>query len=452
MLSAIAGCLLLNDAHRGTYDFQAFYCAGAALREHADPYLTEPLRTCEHVRSDGTYAALPPDVALPAPQPPYDIALFALLSLLPFAVAKAVWGAVLGVCIAAAIAALANVTQTRVLTVFMALAASLILPSLAFGQLFAAYAAACALAAFFAQREKWAFAGIAALFTLVEPHLGLPVCLALALWNARARATVCTGGVLLAALCIAAAGWRESLEYAVTVLPLHALSEINSDAQLSLAAVLHAMGFSESAALRAGALSYLAAAAAGVVVGRLLAARTRDAAFVVAAPAAFAVIGGTFIHSTEMVAAIPLALLLVRIAPWRSRALLALVLLSIPWFTVLHGGAPIAFAAISAAVVFYELWQAGGLKVLQALAIAVCAGAFLAAAPALVSHRTVRATAPMQAAYPQASWRALTDRSLSSGAPVTWALRLPNWGGLLLLGGIAVAFAAQRQRLFVNVN
>lgn len=450
VLSAILGFWLLSDAHRGAYDFQAFYCAGEALAHHADPYRAQPLASCEHRQTDGTYAALPPGVALPAPQPPYDIALFALFSLLPFGLAKAAWGALLGVTAAVAIFAAARVTGAGVRAAFMAFAASLILPSFAFGQMFALYAAACCLAALFAQRGQWTFAGVAAIGTLVEPHLGLPVCVALVIWSPRARIAVSAGVVALAALSFAAAGWHESVEYAAAVLPLHALSEINSDAQLSLTAVLHALGMPETQAVRLGALSYLVAAAAGVFLGKAAAARNRDDSFVVAVPAAFAIAGGTFIHATEMVAAVPLALLLLRTGRHRTAALIALVLLSIPWFTVLDGGMPIAFAAIAAAVIFFEVWQLGDKAPMLALAVAAVAGILLALAPSFASHVSHASVGVLSAGYPQASWRALTDERLSSGAPVTWVLRAASWAGLLI--GCACALASSNRRLTVNVN
>lgn len=452
VLSAIAGFLLLGDPHRGAYDFQAFYCAGAALRQHADPYRTEPLRSCEHAQTDGTYAALPPGVALPAPQPPYDLALFALFSLLPFAAAKAAWGAVLGLSTALAIVAVTKVARASAMTVFMAFAVSLILPSFAFGQLFAVYAAACALAALFAERGNWSLAGIAGAASLVEPHLGLPVCAALAFSNARARFSVCCGAGVLVATSLLVAGWRHTAEYITIVLPLHALSEINSDAQLSMTAVLHSLGAPESAALRWGVVSYVAAAAIGVWIGALLAARTRDAAFAIAAPAAFAVMGGTFIHATEMVAAIPLALLLLRENVHRA-ALEALVLLSVPWFTVLDGGTPLAFAVLSAAVIFYELWKAGGVRPLRTLAICACAAVVLVAAASTVSYGAAHAIAvPASAPFPQATWRVLTDRTLATGLPATWVLRAASWAGLLILAGGSFTLAFRSERLFVNVN
>ncbi len=373
---------------------------------------------------------------------------------MPFAAAKALWGALLGIASAIAIAAAARMSGVSPAGVFMAFAASLILPSFAFGQLFAVYAAACCLAALFAQRAAWTLAGIAAAGTLVEPHLGLPLCAALALYNARARNALLIAACALIAIALLAA--RGNLaEYALATLPLHALSEIHSDAQLSLTAVAHALGAPEILALRLGVLSYVIAGAASIGIGVRLAARTRNAAFVVAVPAAFAAAGGTFIHATELLCAVPLALLLIRVARVRAIACLALVLVSVPWFTVLDGGMPLAFAVTAAAVVFYELWQLGGVRVTYAFACGLFACVLLLAAPSWFSHAPANRAAPsppIAVIYPQASWRALTDERLSTGAPIAWILRAGSWCGLLLAGFGAFTLAFPRRRLSVNVN
>jgi hypothetical protein len=452
VVSAVLGFVLMSDAHRGAYDFQAFYCSGMALREHANPYLTEPLRTCEHAQTDGTYAALPANVALPAPQPPYDIALFAPLSVLPFAVAKAVWGAVLATACALAIIALVKVVRVSPALAFMAFAASLILPSFAFGQLFPLYAAACMLAALFAQRGRWALCGIAAAACLVEPHLGLPVCVTLAFWNARSRVAIAVSAAALAAIAVVTAGWHVCAEYVTAVLPLHALSEIGSDAQLSLAAALHQLGVSPAQALYAGESSYVAMLLLGVWLGRVLSLRSNDDALLVAVPAAFALIGGTFIHATEMFAAIPLALLLSRAQAYRTVASIALVLLSIPWFTVLDGGMPLAFAVLAAVVVFYEVWEAGRRQIVPAVCASAAASIALLTAASRKPYAHAALAHAAAGAYPQASWQALTQQTLSTGAAVTWALRVPSWTGLVILVSVTAAYALAEKRLTVNVN
>ncbi len=307
---------------------------------------------------------------------------------------------------------------------------------------------ACCTAALCAQRGKWGLAGVAAAATLVEPHLGLPICVALAVWNRSARVSILASAGALLALCVVAGGWRETVEYAVTVLPLHARSELTSDAQISLSALLHAFNVSEQAALRAGAIAYIGGIGASVAIGKILSERFDDDAFLVAVPAAFAAIGGTFMHVTEVFAALPLALLLFR-HDTRTRAILlvSIVLLSVPWYTVLDGGLRAAFPATAALVVFYEVWQLGGKRTASAFVCAAAACALLFFAPAFNAHAAhvlraaAAAAAPLDPLYPQATWRAAVQGALSTGSAITWALRALTWAGLLLAAGAAISAA-----------
>lgn len=441
LLAGICGYAVLSDSNRGAYDFQAFYCAGAAARAHANPYLTQPLGACEHRQTDGTYAALPADVVLPAPQPGYDVAAFAALSALPFDRAKAVWGAILAMAIAVAIACVVGATRLPLTTVLAAFLAALVFPAFAFGELFALFAAAACAAMFFAARGKWAAAGIAAALSLVEPHLGLPLCLALAFWRPRTCAALGVTIALLVAVSAGTLGVRASLEYATLVLPLHAFAEISSDAQLSLSAVLHAAGIADTLAVQIGVLSYLASCLFGIRLGEMLAARWRDDAFLVAVPAAFATIGGTFIHVTELFAAIPLALLLAaRDGRYRGLATCALVLLAVPWFTALEPGNALALAALGAIVTSYLVWRGENARMSAALAACALAFAVLFAAPRFAGDRTPHTPAPARitaTAYPQESWQAWNYRALSTGSTVVWLLRGLSWTGLTLLAAAA---------------
>ncbi|HEY9179759.1 MAG TPA: glycosyltransferase 87 family protein, partial [Candidatus Baltobacteraceae bacterium] len=359
MLAAgYCGFLVMRAPDRGAFDFQAFYCAGAAVREHADPYRTQPLGACEHRQTRGSYAALPPDVVLPAPQPGYDVAPFALLSFLPFATAKAVWGAALAIALALAIVAAYGATRARAGTVVMALIASLVFPALAFGQIFAIFAAAACAAMFFAATQRWSAAGIAAAISLVEPHFGLPLCAALFVLRPQARVALAAAIAALAVTALAVLGVHANVEYVTSVVPLHALAELGSDAQLGVPTLLHAAGVPARIALLCGMLVYAAAVVVGVALGGVLASHTRVDALVAAGPVAFAVMGAAFVHVTEVFAAVPLALLLASMRT-RRRSLFAaaLVFLSVPWYMALERGNAIAFAVLGAAVVTYLAWR-----------------------------------------------------------------------------------------------
>ncbi|HET9096204.1 MAG TPA: glycosyltransferase 87 family protein [Candidatus Baltobacteraceae bacterium] len=453
LLAGCCGFFLLGSGERGSYDFQAFYCAGAAVRMHADPYRAQPLGACEHRQTGGTYAALAPGLVLPAPQPGYDIAGFAALSLLPFGMAKAVWGALLAAAIAIALYAVFRLTRESLYVILGAFAASLILPSFAFGELFAFFGAAACAAMLLADQERWTLAGIAAAACLVEPHLGLPLCAALALWKRETRLPMALSVCVLAGIAITVLGPLVNAEYFTAVLPLHALTEISSDAQLSLSAVLHAMHVPDLAAVRIGAASYVLVAGLGVYFGKVLADRLRSGAFLAATPAAFATLGGTFMHVTEIFAAVPLALLLIVRAP-RQRPVLrtALVLLCIPWIAGVERGNALAFATLSALVAASLLWQFGGKRIAPAFAVAALTFAVLFWAPEWYARSAAASPAASAATtidpiYAQASWQAWNRAALSSGSPAAWLLRLPTWIGLALLAASVGAVSRREAAL-----
>ena len=91
----LAIMIALNPLNRATYlmgDFRAFYCAGAAVAQHANPYLEEPLRSCEQNAGPPAEPAFLRPVALPAPLPPYALALFVPFARLPFPAAALLYG------------------------------------------------------------------------------------------------------------------------------------------------------------------------------------------------------------------------------------------------------------------------------------------------------------------------------------------------------------------------
>src|SRR5579883_636545 len=55
-------------------DFRAFYCAARVAAHRADPYLTEPLRSCEVAIGTTPFFRKNPGVTIPAPLPGYAIA------------------------------------------------------------------------------------------------------------------------------------------------------------------------------------------------------------------------------------------------------------------------------------------------------------------------------------------------------------------------------------------
>jgi hypothetical protein len=72
-------------------------------------------------------------------------------------------------------------------------------------------------------RDRWA--ALAALGTLVQPQIGLAVCLSLALWRPRTRLTLLASFVVLLGASLLTLSPLTMLEYVRYVLPLHAVSE-----------------------------------------------------------------------------------------------------------------------------------------------------------------------------------------------------------------------------------
>src|ERR1700736_5677164 len=110
----LAALIALNPLNRPTYlmgDFRAFYCAGAVIAQHANPYLEEPLRGCEaHAGPPAEPAFLKP-VALPAPLPPAAL-LYGLLLIAAMSGAVALYARVTGVSSVLLNVAFAAITAT----------------------------------------------------------------------------------------------------------------------------------------------------------------------------------------------------------------------------------------------------------------------------------------------------------------------------------------------------
>lgn len=439
----------LQAATSGAFDFRAFYCAGYAVNAHANPYHTQPLASCERDRTDGYYRAFARTTVLPAPVPGYDLAVFAGLAHLPFGTARLLWGALLVCAIAAAIVALSRLGSVSLLAAFAALWISLALPSLQYGEIIPIAVASIAVAAVCARRGHWHASAAAAAVALCEPHLGLPVFLALLVWAPRTRAVLLCAAAGLAAISIAAIGVQANVEYFTTVLPAHALSEIASDAQLSLSVVLYYAGVPGAAAVRAGTIWYVAMLAIAIPLARALASQTRDDAFLAAFPAGLALVGGSFMHVTDLPAALPLAFLAYAYLPrQRALAVCAIVLLALPWWhlaLLLHQGM-YAVVVMTAAVGLFLGWELRVRTMRTGLATAAAAVALLIGVnhwyvqSSDAYHRVARAiTVPISEQYPEASWGRTNARYISTGLPASWALRVPSWAGLLLVCGVALA-------------
>jgi hypothetical protein len=457
MVTALLGFVVLAQPTVVALDYRAFYCAGMAVRQHENPYHTASLRQCELGKTDAQYRSRLPHTTLPAPQPLYDIAFFALLSGLPFGAAKALWGAIIGAAIFTTVFSLVRLTGLSPPIVFAISSMALIGNTLALGQIVPIYTAAAASAALLVKQGRPAWAGVAAIAALIEPHLGLPICIALAIWSPRSRPALAIGCGLLAVVAVAAGGVQTNIEYVTKVLPAHALSELPSDGQLSLSVIMHALHVPDEAAIRIGSLSYAIMSVLGIIAGRVLSVRLGNAAYVVTVPAAAAVFGGSFLHGTDIIAAVPLTLMLASVPSLRPFAVATLVLLATPWAAQSQPHDMVGWFALSAALAAYVLWSIGNVRPLVSAACAVLIFAALCQVnfayerdQHAYEHRAKAAAAPaIDEIYPQASWGRVMAGTFATQSAPAWVMRVPTWGGLILLFALTlkVAIAGSDSRL-----
>jgi hypothetical protein len=430
-------------------DFRAFYCAARVTAQGANPYHTEPLRTCERRLGETLFFKKNPGVAIPAPLPGYAIAALVPLALLPFGFAAPLWIALLLAAWFACVATLARFARVGWEVAVAVFGLSLGVLSLPFGEVVPLGLACICGAAYLTSQGRIRAAGVVAAGAMIEPHLGLPACIALAVWRPAARIPLAIAFLALAALSLAALGFAANLEYFSSVLPAHALSEISRDTQLSLTAVLAQLGLAPALAIRGGALSYVAMLALGVVAGGLLAKRTGNNAFVVCVPPAFAVFGGTFIHVTQVAAALPAAIMLTGCVEGKRRtfAIIALLLLAVPWLWSISPALLVA-PLVPAGYLAWRYWNENVTALLVAAfatAALVCGFSSLSAAePHAGAHLVFLSIDPHLAEF---AWSRFTQQS-STGSLAAWMMRLPTWLGLvsLLLLLVAVADPVARRQ------
>jgi hypothetical protein len=315
-------------------DLLAFSCGTRTALAGADPYLAEPLRACEHAELAASGLTFYKNFVIPAPLPGYDFALFAPLALLPPRVASAAWFASIVIAVAVTGVLLQRLTGLPPLLVAVGLVGADGYTSLVLGQPVPFVVLALVASGLTLRAGHDGRAGIFAGLTLVEPHLGLPLLVALAIFAPRARAALAAICVLLALLAIRTVGFERCVEYLTVVLPAQARGEGLAFAhQYSLSAALHAAGLSASWALRAGSLSYVVMVGLGVAIAGLAARRVGDRALLAFVPVAVSLLGGSYGHIAQMAAGLPLAYVLVARTTGAARgiALAALACLAIPW-------------------------------------------------------------------------------------------------------------------------
>src|ERR1700733_6031951 len=225
-IAAIRDVARLGDAlpwHQ-MYDFADFYCAGAALDRGADPYRYEPLHGCEHRVNTGDAYRMDVRRVIPAPLPPYDFPPLALVARMSFANARNLDAFCI---VLAGVATVAGLALAGIPLHVTALA--LVLPAgfvlLAAGQVVPFALVALVFTGLALARGRAPLAGIVAALTLIEPHLGLPVCAAVFCWVPRSRIAMVAAILVLSGVGALTVGAAGILEYVRSVLPAQAAAE-----------------------------------------------------------------------------------------------------------------------------------------------------------------------------------------------------------------------------------
>jgi len=448
-------------------DFRAYYCAALAQREGLNPYFAASLNDCEH-QTPAPYYHPPRNVTVPAPYPPYALAFFAPLTLLPFGVAALAWWIVLALCLALAAYALSRIAAQPLTVAWAALVLSLGLASWTSGNVVLFAIAALVLAALFVQEgNSWA-ATVAIALAMIEPQIALPAAIALFVACRPLRLKLAGAVAILGIICVLVAGVAQTSFYLTTVVPAHALSEVSRDNQYSVSTVLSALGASDSSAVLAGSVGYIVMSVVGIAVALRLARIYNAVALVVLVPPAISLLGGSFVHTGEIAAAVPAALVLLNLrsgsvilrsarfdfAQHRLRArlegwlLAALILLAVPWMLAVSA---VMFLAplYPAAYLAYALW---GRDRTLALAVAVVSAAIifglfsLVAVPAVHALGHARVHPPIDPRLAEAGWRELVLGN-TTNRPIMWLLRLPTWVGLLAFAAAAITPVVNSRRL-----
>ena len=291
------------------YDFLAFWCGARAVLAGANPYVTAPLHACEVANAPALFLNFP-NLTVPAPLPPYALALFGPLSYLPFVVARALWWLLLVACVLMEARLIQRLTKRSYAFGFAACGLALTGPVIVQGALAPLPIVLLTAGALALQNARWWRGSALVAAAMIEPHMALPAALAVFFFLPRTRLPLATFGFVAGALAFLAVGPQIFVSYFTAVLPVHALSELDNLGQDSLTALLHHLGVADALALHAGSAQYAFVVVLAIVVAGRLARREHDTAWLVLLPAAFAMIGGEFVHLSEIAMAIPLAAVL----------------------------------------------------------------------------------------------------------------------------------------------
>lgn len=314
-------------------DFGAFYCAGKVVLHRQDPYRVEPLESCERDLGsvDDRWKSLVNESGVsPAPLPAYDFVPLAALATMPVHAAVTLFGLLLLFATTVIAYCLARMSALPPIAAFAIAFMGVTYGASQSGQLAPFAIAAVAAAALLLRLGKQQLATITASVALLQPQFGLPVLAAMFVFIPRVRLTIAAIVLALLVCGLEALGTRGLLEY-FSVLPIHARSELNSPVQYSFTWLAHVLGADAHAALLAGSASSVALFIFCLFVLARSGEQASRTGAVVLLPAAFAVLGGTFIHTHQISVALLAAIILVQPATALFTPMLGAALLTVPF-------------------------------------------------------------------------------------------------------------------------
>ena len=435
--------LILHPQEFAGGDFGAFWCAGRAVLAHANPYLNQPLHACEATNTPAFFRLFP-NVTVPAPLPPYALAMFSLWSLVPYAIARAAWWVLIVACVAAEANVIAKLSGRTYLFSLAACGFATAIPAVTFGALAPIPILALTVAALVLRYGRW-FVGAALLgAAMIEPHMVLPSCVACFWLLSRTRLPLLAGGLLAAVLGVVAVGGDVVLLYFTRVLPAHAHAELAHLGQESLATVLYHLGVDGQTAMHLAGLQYAVTCFIGIFVARKMYRADGDAAWLVLVPAGFAVVGGEFIHLTEMAVLVPLAVLFAT----RHRSTLAfaaLVMFAVPFETAVSLVLYLPAAALAVAWLLLEARARGIVVVAASLAVVGVGLGVHGIAVAQVAHSSTLISDPGPDALASVTWEAYS--SLTGARVLWWLTKLMTIAPALAFAGLMTFRALCRPQL-----
>ncbi len=329
-------------------DFTIFYCGGSAVLAGANPYTIEPLTSCERRYWPAAYL---PGFSEPVAFPGPTLALFAALAMLPYRAAAIVWLLALCLCFGIAVIFGSLLSRAPPFGVLALLFVPIALINIGVGQLAPIFAAAVFASAYFARRGRDRLAACCALAAAIEPHIGLPVIVALFVLAPRTRLTLGLGALALAALHVALLGPELARSYVTSVLPAQAHAEYVAADQFGSIWWLKQLGLADRAIPLASTFLYAVALALGIALAARARARTGDRAFIVAIPLALALLATPYLHDVELGVALAAPLAALARTARDPRILAGAVVLAVPWFAAARSPA-LAGTSLACAILF----------------------------------------------------------------------------------------------------